>query len=403
MDTQDYKSFQIIKSYGDLIKINVSLRNQSSYQVVFYVLGKKKSISFNKNETEAHRIAKAISYDLDTGNLTLDDIKPLSGKDILALYQQQNKTKLTIIQSLQNIKVEMDIKQIWEEYKIIAINKVAKSTQAISWHNTDNLLSKLSEEERKLSNLDKLANHCLKYYSISTVRRCFEDLQSALNVIVNKKPLGSTKALQSDFCLVDKLPKKQKAKIQYYKPDEVNEILQAFKDSESSYYYNYLFFCAMTGVRPSEAVALRVPDIKVSQQKVQVVINKAFSGNVLNFHTKNYKIRIIPCNQKLADFLIDYLANHEEDLFFPSKSGSFMDKVKFNRRHFKPIVLELVEKGKVEQYLRPYCLRHSFATNMLRKGVDIATVAGLLGDTIQTVIDNYIGSDYENADLPDIY
>jgi hypothetical protein len=40
---------------------------------------------------------------------------------------------------------------------------------------------------------------------------------------------------------------------------------------------------------------------------------------------------------------------------------------------------------------------------MIKKGVDIATIAGLLGDNIQTIINNYIGSDYENANLPDIY
>jgi site-specific recombinase XerD len=159
----------------------------------------------------------------------------------------------------------------------------------------------------------------------------------------------------------------------------------------------------MTGVRPSEAIALKASDLKVSQGKMQVIINKAFVKGILNNHTKNYKIRIIPLSPKLQEMLKEYLIAHDYNLLFPSINGGYLDSQNFNKRHFKPIVLDLVKQGKIEQYLRPYCLRHSYATNMIKKGVDIATIAGLLGDNIQTIINNYIGSDYENANLPDIY
>lgn len=403
MTNQNYKSSQILKSFGDRIKINVSLRYGISYQVIFYIEGKKKTLSFNLNEPEAYRVAKALAYDIDNGKVHLNDLISLVPKDIINLYQQEkDKTKLTIIESI-NKQSNLNLKDIWEDYKALAVNKTAKTTQLISWRNTDNLLNKLTDDETNLINLDKLGNTCLKYYSIAYVYRCFNDLQSALNVIINSKQLGSKKSLSNDFNLTNQLPKEQKSKIEYYKPHEVNYILESFKHCESSYYYNYVFFCAMTGVRPSEAIALKASDLKVSQGKMQVIINKAFVKGILNNHTKNYKIRIIPLSPKLQEMLKEYLIAHDYNLLFPSINGGYLDSQNFNKRHFKPIVLDLVKQGKIEQYLRPYCLRHSYATNMIKKGVDIATIAGLLGDNIQTIINNYIGSDYENANLPDIY
>ena len=115
-------------------------------------------------------------------------------------------------------------------------------------------------------------------------------------------------------------------------------------------------------------------------------------------------MRLIPLNPRLAEFMKNYLLNKsKDDLVFPSMKGKYLHQENYARRHYKPIVKELVKEGKIREYLPPYHLRHSFATNMLRQGVDIATVAGLIGDNVQTVINHYIGSDYENADLPDIY
>lgn len=40
--------------------------------------------------------------------------------------------------------------------------------------------------------------------------------------------------------------------------------------------------------------------------------------------------------------------------------------------------------------LTPHCLRHTYATNLLAKGIDVQTVAALLGDNVNTVINTYI-------------
>ena len=45
---------------------------------------------------------------------------------------------------------------------------------------------------------------------------------------------------------------------------------------------------------------------------------------------------------------------------------------------------------KISPDLTPHCLRHTYATNLLAKGIDVQTVAALLGDNVNTVINTYI-------------
>ena len=45
---------------------------------------------------------------------------------------------------------------------------------------------------------------------------------------------------------------------------------------------------------------------------------------------------------------------------------------------------------KIDNRLSPHSLRHTYASNLLAHGVDIRTVAALLGDTVPTVIKTYI-------------
>ncbi len=61
----------------------------------------------------------------------------------------------------------------------------------------------------------------------------------------------------------------------------------------------------------------------------------------------------------------------------------------------------LVEDKKVEKYLKPYALRHSFITRLVREGIDIKTVATLSGNSVQTIIKHYLAAK-QDFDLPEL-
>ena len=89
-------------------------------------------------------------------------------------------------------------------------------------------------------------------------------------------------------------------------------------------------------------------------------------------------------------------------MLFPSQKYKYIDQHNFcGNRYWKRVVNGLVEQGKVEQYLKPYCLRHSFITRLVREGVDIKTIATLSGNSPETIINHYLAA-RKDFDLPEL-
>jgi integrase len=94
--------------------------------------------------------------------------------------------------------------------------------------------------------------------------------------------------------------------------------------------------------------------------------------------------------------------NKDMDLLFPSFKGKYLDLNNFTQRIFTPIIKQLVELGEIENQLPTYHLRHTFITQMIRKGVDIATIANLVGNSPETILSNYLGAD-KGITLPNLF
>ena len=59
----------------------------------------------------------------------------------------------------------------------------------------------------------------------------------------------------------------------------------------------------------------------------------------------------------------------------------------------------LVKDEKVEKHLKPYALRHSFITRLIREGIDFKTIATLSVNSVQTIIKHYLAAK-QDFDLP---
>src|SRR5215203_3422596 len=73
------------------------------------------------------------------------------------------------------------------------------------------------------------------------------------------------------------------------------------------------------------------------------------------------------------------------DLVFPSRSGTPLDHTNVNRQHFKP----LLKKAGLSP-MRPYDIRHSFATLWIESGESAEVLQNVLGhSSIATTINTY--------------
>ena len=89
--------------------------------------------------------------------------------------------------------------------------------------------------------------------------------------------------------------------------------------------------------------------------------------------TKNSK-RILPIPMALASTLQEYNKQSTHDRIIPANSPSTL--YKYIKRHFNNH--------------SPHDFRHTYGTKLLSNGVDIKTVASLLGDTVSTILKTYI-------------
>ena len=149
--------------------------------------------------------------------------------------------------------------------------------------------------------------------------------------------------------------------------------------------------CYYTGVRRGELLGLTWQDI----DRQAVTISKQLDTQHFIYtapKTKN-SFRTIPIPIALVNMLNEYRRTKPLDIqrrLFPKPYGTYYGM----KRAIKT----------VDSRLSPHCLRHTYATHLLAKGMDIRTVAALLGDNVKTVINTYIhySDDMRKAAADDI-
>jgi site-specific recombinase XerD len=131
------------------------------------------------------------------------------------------------------------------------------------------------------------------------------------------------------------------------------------------YIYAALAFCAYTGARRSEMFRCQVHDL---QQSVQLREKKRSQRNAFTF-------RQVPLHRKLRTILDEWLAEHPGGPYLFCKDNGKPLEDKTAREAF-----EAVTRQSKWSALRGYhILRHSFASNLARHGVDQRTIDEFMG------------------------
>jgi len=223
---------------------------------------------------------------------------------------------------------------------------------------------------------DGLSDHDLDRYvakrrrdgvSDSTIRRELTDIQAILNWSVARRPPIISHNPVRDY----KKPRAYDAIIPPPSTAEVREILK----HAASHLRRAIFLSYYLGLRPGAIELLSLTWLSVSYESGSIMVTSAHKGGP--------EKRMVPIHDDLMPHL---KAWHAQD-----KNGSgpivhYREKpihsIKSSWRH-------ALKKAKITRPLRPYDLRHAFATLALEQEADIKALSEIMGSRPETLMRTY--------------
>ena len=173
-----------------------------------------------------------------------------------------------------------------------------------------------------------------------------------------------------------KIPKIQKVKPVFISESELEIILNYVVPENLKDVYKFLFF---TGLRAGELINLKWNNVNLNENILQI-------GDE-NFQTKSKEIRFIPIPEPVKNILINLFPNilKTKNNYVFKKSNGFPYSVNYLSKQFK----KAVKQTNLDEKIHLHSLRHSFASNLVQKGVPLATIKELLGHSSISVTEIY--------------
>lgn len=142
-----------------------------------------------------------------------------------------------------------------------------------------------------------------------------------------------------------------------------------------------IYMLAVTGCRFGEIAGLCLTDIGKDCIHIRRQYNRITMTEYGFTETKNAGgVRTIPVSHKALATLREYIANRKT---VPA-DGRIFGTTNGTRTMINDRLKELTGDG-----YSVHCLRHTYATRLIASGMDVQTVAALMGDTVTTVLKNY--------------
>ena len=152
-------------------------------------------------------------------------------------------------------------------------------------------------------------------------------------------------------------PRVSKLPPRYLTSEEANRLLKAC----SPHLYPIVLCALHTGMRKSELLNLRWPEIDLQKRQITITSNE-------DYHTKNYDYRHVGINDTL--FVVLSQLNRQSEYDFTYRGQRIKDIKKSLQAAYKKAGLP---------YGGLHICRHTFASNLIKKGVELEKIQKLLG------------------------
>lgn len=337
-------------------------------------------------------------------------VKSFYGKDektVKKKYRDYKKTHTTLDTcNSNNITLDEYIRHWLVTYKYGSISNSSYDRLDNTYENhiKNSNLSSMKVKDIRHVDIQNLINDKKAYLSVSSLKKIREVLyptfeQGIIDGIIQENPAKR---------IILPKEKRRSEDIKVYTKDEISKISSCisslyFIKNTKRYRYAPLFvFILNTGLRLGEALAIEWKDVNFDNSTLR--INKGitieYQRNEENKKTKKVQIvgdtktftstRYIPLNEAAIFVLKEMkernsLNNITSDIVFPSYKGDYLC-IRSVQQTFKSICddLGIEHKG-------IHALRHTFATLLLTKKIDIKVVSEILGHTdIRFTYNKYI-------------
>ena len=138
-----------------------------------------------------------------------------------------------------------------------------------------------------------------------------------------------------------------------------------------------------SGLRVSELVNLLINDIDFDERTIRI-------------RGKGDKDRIVLFDKDTKELIEQYLNIRDSDseYLFINKNGN-----KLSSRYIQLMIKKYAKEAGIEKKVTPHILRHSFATHLLKNGVDIRAIQQLLGHASLSTTQIYTSVDMDTLKL----
>ena len=251
------------------------------------------------------------------------------------------------------------------------------------------------------NDVQKMITAIISEKSYSTAKKAYNNLNACIELGVQrgeilKNPVKDVKLPSSKT--------KERKEITAYSPEEIAAIVEeakrTYKNGAPVYRYGYLIILILnTGMREGEPLYLKWKDVDLEKHRIYIHGNVVEVKNREDDAKSKYKIieqdtpktdkstRYIPLNDNAVDAL-EHLRSiiRDKERVIATKNHTITSP----RKVYKTMECILKKCGITDKENLVHALRHTFATTLIRNGVDIKAVSEILGhEDVSTTLNTY--------------